>query len=525
MDTIRIQGLRSLLDTGDFPLKKLNVLVGTNSSGKSTFLRVFPLLRQSVERKTRGPILWSGDYIDFDSFGTSIYKPSSVSSKIENKDHSAEVRNHNNSTSSINNIKFSFNLNMGHDSNKKQVYLSIHLSEVPKTLGCYTSRFICMINKLRITFDFNKDGIITDVNSNVFSWPLEKHELKYQLTDTDTLVPLLSADTPASFDQKNRQIGSALREQIKGLLLEHSGSISTEKANTLFIKLTRSILDSDEKIKTMRLGFRTSKWRRTLNSWDENNDDFTFISGLIDLYFIIENSSKINALITDHLLGVRYIAPLRTSTQRYYRYQDVSIDELDHEGENIAMFISNISGQWREKLNNWTKDEFGFHIKESTSFGHTSISIVDNQNDTSSNISDMGFGYSQVLPIIIQLWSISSGYENSKKRKKNLSFIFAIEQPELHLHPRMQAKLARVFTKSIKLAEENNINIKIILETHSEAIVSKFGELVLKNEISANDLAISCFEQDRKSRITNITTSTFNEAGRLTNWPLGFFDY
>jgi len=523
VDTIRIEGLRSLVDTGDFPLKKLNVLVGTNSSGKSTFLRVFPLLRQSVERKTRGPILWSGNYIDFDSFGTSIYKAPPSNNKTGLRNPLLELFDKN--LTPIGNIKFSFNLNMGHESNKKPVYLSIHLSEIPKTQGCYTSRFICMINKLQITFDFNKDGIITDVNSNVFSWPLEKHELKYQLTDTDTLVPVLSADTPASLEHKSRQISTALRDQIKELLLKHSGSTSSDKANGLFIRLTRSILDSEEKIKTMRFGFRTNKWRKTLTSWQDSHDDFIFIAGLIDLYFIIENSSKINGLMTDHLLGVRYIAPLRTSTQRYYRYQDISIDELDHEGENIAMFISNISGNWREKLNNWTKEEFGFHIKENTSFGHTSISIVDSQNELSSNISDMGFGYSQVLPIIIQLWSISSGYENSKKRKKNLSFIFAIEQPELHLHPKMQAKLARVFTKSIKLAEENNINIKIILETHSEAIVSKLGELILNNDIERTDVAISCFEQDRKDRKTKITTSKFNESGRLSDWPLGFFDY
>ncbi|WP_412034465.1 AAA family ATPase [Vibrio sp. Vb1980] len=74
MKSIRIEGLRSLVDTGFVELKPINVLVGTNSSGKSSFLRVFPLLRQSIERRTRGPILWNGTYTDFESFSTSKYR-------------------------------------------------------------------------------------------------------------------------------------------------------------------------------------------------------------------------------------------------------------------------------------------------------------------------------------------------------------------------------------------------------------------------------------------------------------------
>lgn len=50
MDSIRIKNLRSLRDTEKISIKKLNILVGSNSSGKSTFLRVFPLLKQSFNK-------------------------------------------------------------------------------------------------------------------------------------------------------------------------------------------------------------------------------------------------------------------------------------------------------------------------------------------------------------------------------------------------------------------------------------------------------------------------------------------
>src|SRR5437899_3142974 len=67
LNDIRIQNLRSLVDTGSISLKPLTLLVGANSSGKSTFLRFFPLLRQSVETPTDAPLLWFGRYVDFGS--------------------------------------------------------------------------------------------------------------------------------------------------------------------------------------------------------------------------------------------------------------------------------------------------------------------------------------------------------------------------------------------------------------------------------------------------------------------------
>lgn len=64
---LRVQNLRSLADTGFVKLSPITILVGANSSGKSTFLRTFPLLKQSIETNTSGPIVWFGRYVDFGS--------------------------------------------------------------------------------------------------------------------------------------------------------------------------------------------------------------------------------------------------------------------------------------------------------------------------------------------------------------------------------------------------------------------------------------------------------------------------
>src|SRR5262249_49786416 len=58
LEAFGVKNLRCLTDTGLVPIRPITVLVGRNSSGKSTFLRAFPLLRQSVETERKSPILW-----------------------------------------------------------------------------------------------------------------------------------------------------------------------------------------------------------------------------------------------------------------------------------------------------------------------------------------------------------------------------------------------------------------------------------------------------------------------------------
>ena len=75
LEQIQIKNICSLKDTGLITLRPINVLVGNNSSGKSTFLRTFPLIKQSISKYTDGPILWAGDvddYVDFGSFKETI---------------------------------------------------------------------------------------------------------------------------------------------------------------------------------------------------------------------------------------------------------------------------------------------------------------------------------------------------------------------------------------------------------------------------------------------------------------------
>ena len=72
---LRIQNLRSISDSKFIEFKPIMILLGKNSSGKSTFLRSFPLFTQSVDKKLRGPVSWfDTSYVDFGDFKTAKNK-------------------------------------------------------------------------------------------------------------------------------------------------------------------------------------------------------------------------------------------------------------------------------------------------------------------------------------------------------------------------------------------------------------------------------------------------------------------
>lgn len=511
LKSIEVSGLKSLVDTGKVILKPINVLVGTNSSGKSSFLRLFPLLRQSVQRRTRGPILWNGEYTDFESFDNSL--SSSLTGPSQDKAIGLSFEYDINSNSPFSHQQL------------KDVLLKtrINIKAAKSKFTSYTNTYSITLDEHELTMIFNENGKLLDIVSPLISWDISKTDLEYQQAETDSLLPFFNASGSFMWSNENnsREISNILFSNIKSQVAKLSGSKSDDRItrHSRSLVYTRgTITEKKEKYKSLKI---TKKWERECQS----EHRISFLAALSDLLFIVNHSEVIYRSLSKIFTGVRYIAPLRTSTERYYRFQDLSIDEIDHKGTNLAMFLTAISKRWREQLNIWTMDNFNFLIKEKYAGSNISIELSYGNENSFDNITDMGFGFSQILPIIVNLWSVSSGYENSKKRnfEKQNSIIFAIEQPELHLHPKMQASLAVIFSKAIYLAKNNGISLSLIIETHSPALISKFGDLIATEELTPEKVNVLLFEQDRALRKTDISYANFDEEGILENWPVDFF--
>ena len=132
------------------------------------------------------------------------------------------------------------------------------------------------------------------------------------------------------------------------------------------------------------------------------------------------------------------------------------------------------------------------------------IKIV--QNDVELDIPDVGFGISQILPILVQAYC----------SPKNT--ITIIEQPEIHLHPILQADVADLLRKSA------SIDKSIIIETHSEYFLRRIRRRVATKEMSSNDVSIYLLHGKTQERdYTEMEHLDVSDTG-VFKWPSDYYD-
>jgi predicted ATPase len=227
--------------------------------------------------------------------------------------------------------------------------------------------------------------------------------------------------------------------------------------------------------------------------------------------------SACNYYLDKLFLNVRYIAPIRASAERFYRIQGLSVDEIDPQGENIPMILHNMSEKDRNEFSGWTLEQFEFEVLTRLEGGHVSLRIKYQASSEEINLADTGFGYSQILPIILLLW-------RAVKNRSNQPSTIVIEQPELHLHPSLQARLIDTFVKIIILSKQSEVDLKIIFETHSETMVNRIGYLLAKKieGFKKEYINVIIFDKIEAYR-SEINITSYTDQGYLKSWPIGFF--
>lgn len=215
------------------------------------------------------------------------------------------------------------------------------------------------------------------------------------------------------------------------------------------------------------------------------------------------------SLITSlHNTNINHVSPLRAFPQRYYLLdksaQHVKLNTLD--GTELAEVIKKYP-KIKEKINLlFAPFNIAIDIEKVNDIIHK---IVVNQDAVQVELTDVGFGISQVLPVLVQ------AYLSPKQS------ITIIEQPEIHLHPKMQAWLTDALI-SIAIDEDK----KFIIETHSEALIRRVRLRVVdpENKITKDDVSIYHVEKDsQKESSSKLTRVDMNDSGDIT-WPIGFMD-
>lgn len=503
MNFIRLKNYRCFEDTGEIPIKPLTFLVGANSSGKSSFLKFFPLLKQSLQQKRRGVFLWNGYSVDFKDFQNTLRKVQ-VDSQHEEHSQTMEI------SFDLEYVPIVRRMRTNKDTiGKMQLTLTLSQDQKEKHYDKLDKLVIRFPEQCISCFLSSENDRVTIQIGNLTSESI-KEEIKLNMTNG-----LL----PRFIFVKGNRMGEESYACIEKLTaIAEKYQIQDQTSNRfLYYPLYATIAPDKKKLETLIC----KNWKANIHEEDLND-----IFNLLYFYNLNNIIDTININMFQLTENITYIGPLREITERYYRFQNLAVDEIEPDGSNLAMYLYNLSTEDRANLNEWISSIFKFKINVKSDGGHVELDIVEDGN-LEQNLIDVGFGYTQILPILVGIWKSmnkdSLHVNRKKERWERDEHIIAIEQPELHLHPRMQAKLGTLLAKVLEEADRYQENFRFVIETHSETLINKIGELVAFGEIRQSDVSVVLFNAKREGMEKDVELAGFSEDGFLTNWPINFF--
>lgn len=511
----RIQNLRSIGDTGRLQIRRINVLVGRNSSGKSTILRFLPLLRQSVEQQTRGVMLWYGRLVDFGSFenaarGHDVERGVGFEFEMTLSGRRASVFRRQARLSSKSDVR----------SPETSVVASLALSANSEGVGA-VREVTLKIGDDVVRIDLDRTGEVREVEVLGETIQLGAGE-EWWLASGRIMPNLVLLRDSLDHDEDGEEIvySEPVEEPFRDRVVRDLRSIVHGRTSDerLWSISGRLSYGDAENVKRQLVGLpdSTPAMRERFARLQPDSSQLRSLRRNLLLTRLEQLMEAVDGELQAFSESVRYIEPLRAIAERYYRRQDLAVDEIDSRGANAAMFLSSLSALELDRLQDWMAENVGFSVYVDRGPGHVQVMVGDDTHNA-RNVADLGFGYSQMLPIVLQLWQASDNADFVDD-----PLVIAMEQPELHLHPHYQARLAEVLAATTSLKYSGSLSI--FVETHSDHMVNRLGSLIADGKLRREDVQIFVVNDDGVGGESSVTTVDFDEAGLLSgSWPLGFF--
>ncbi|PIG09091.1 DUF3696 domain-containing protein [Comamonas sp. 26] len=271
------------------------------------------------------------------------------------------------------------------------------------------------------------------------------------------------------------------------------------------------VIKALETFRTKNISNKKTSYKITKNFKFESTSHQTSPDSLI--------YSKILSILLDGLFSsigtalnknFSYIGPIRNKPERF-SIKRANSNYVGAAGEHTPSVLTNLNSQHRfrsifQKINSDFKKLFGKSLIINTSNEITRIRIATESSEHTDSINDVGFGISQILPIITQANLLEQNQ------------VLILEQPELHLHPETQTKLSEI------LINDLSINRKFIIETHSEHLIRGLQLAVHSGKIKNDDISIIYIKKNSEEN-SIYSLLKLNENGDLADkWPAGFFD-
>ena len=513
---IGLKNVRSFKDLKDLEIKPITVLCGTNSSGKSTILKSLLLWKQTLENLAYNDnFLFNGKYTNLGQHDNLL---------------------HNNTKSKL--IKFNFQFEMSTEDIDIMGQLDGENSHILfARLVNYTIPQDTLDSASSIIIDFTL-GYKINVKSRI-------GEIKeYNLT----IIPIEENDTGIAPNSRSRDgMHGTKNVELKVLSIKDGSRSSTKSKMNIewknllpSKKVKENTLASEkfsDKLKKLENGSHPLQFDGTgmrnfsnilelqlsLEQVLNSVDNMVLPEGMVEFTHIMGSFRR---LITKYFSSVSYLGPLREEPSRRYIYDNPGND-IGTKGENSAFLYHKfrdeqvtyrtletlydehpIVGTLETTVREWL-DEIGildFDVVKTSDDEVFRFYLNSSEfNEEKVNIADVGFGVSQVVPIVI------AGLLDHSET-------LILEQPEIHLHPKMQMKLAD-FILSMALSGK-----KFIIETHSEHIINRFVRRIVEDENGNINSLVGINFVKNTEKGSKIEKVKITEKNGIVNWPDEFFD-
>lgn len=440
---IALKNFKCFHDKTEIEINPLTILCGTNSSGKSSILKSILLVKQTVESKSPdASLLLAGPLVDNGTFDDVVFGNLEKKEKYFTIEHEFEIHNH-----------------------------KMH------SKGTFIKRQDAKaFNELRRIFYATKNDIEKFAIRLAITVEKQKDEInEFSQYITDNYV-------------------SEYFIYVKGY--DQSGNIIPECESNICFK------NPENKEGHLLSWNNIPGYSRAINSFDDYICTCSLNGLVITSVFAYDMKNGFKSIIPNILSivrvtfaqyeGINFIAPLRQNPERHYLIKG-NVNSVGLNGENTPILLAKLKdgvimndfaylheGKEKPEENKYF-DIIQYWLnffdigKLSIAGNGSAISIkLDNHN-----IADVGFGISQILPIITQ-----GIYMNKEET-------LLIEQPEIHLHPKMELDMADYL---IELAKSERC---IIVETHSDHIINRVVHRIMENYSTLNELVKIYFIENK----------------------------
>jgi predicted ATPase len=508
LSELRLKNFKSVAKLQTIPLRPITLVYGQNSSGKSSLIQSLLLMKQSLDPgyNRTGRLVFRGDQVDLGSFKSCIHRHSQKRELIIGLTID-------DSTNRFPGLKTSVDMHFQSTDNRstgngletqlaKVKYKIPHLSDV-QTNGSKDKSCIFTLKK-----DEKKRKLVWSIGSGPTS-------------DGGLLEDSYFLDGPASVRNYAKYLLSSeeeiKRRNAKQLLDGHRvlspHRLEEEEEEALTIE---DAISAVAMVFFSRLGLlptivehisEKSAYRYVAQRFSEFRNE------------AVNAPTKATRILERAFANLSYLGPLRSPPQRHYVIGDIPGNSVGKMGELMPNFIFRTEGIDSE-ISSWFK-RFGIpytikteQIGSDITGQLISLNLTDTRTNTVVGPSDVGFGIGQLLPILV---------EGTVFASKTI----CVEQPEIHLHPKLQAHLADFFiATSVERATNSNSPSpnQWLIETHSEALILRLQKRIREGKISPKHVSVLYVSSPGESG-ARVEELKLDEMGDfIDEWPEGFFE-